>query len=87
MEGASGRRSRWTVHRCAVSAVAGLVTAALSGWAGNAGPSARLWDYLLELDPDIAVLQDFGAVPERVLQQYTHARNAKPLAVGHAHAT
>jgi hypothetical protein len=37
-----------------------------------------LWDYLLELDPDVALLQDFGTVPERILQQYIHASNIAP---------
>lgn len=46
----------------------------------RASTTSRLWDYLLELDPDVALLQDFGAVPEHVLQQYTHAPNTKALA-------
>lgn len=42
------------------------------------GASLRsgLWDYLLELGPDVAVLQDFRTVPDRVLQVYVHAQNA-----------
>lgn len=31
------------------------------------------WDYLLELDPDIAILQDFGTIPGRVLEIYATA--------------
>lgn len=31
------------------------------------------WDYLLDLDPDIAILQDFGTIPDRVLGAYTTA--------------
>lgn len=42
------------------------------------GASLRsgLWDYLLELDPDVAVLQDFRTIPDRVLQVYFHAQNS-----------
>lgn len=36
-------------------------------------------EYFLELDPDVALLQDFGTIPDSVLQIYTHARNPKPL--------
>jgi exonuclease III len=42
----------------------------------GASRDSKLWDYLLELDPDVAVLQDFRTVPDRVLQIYSHARNA-----------
>jgi hypothetical protein len=28
------------------------------------------WDYLLELDPDIALLQNFGTIPDRVLDAF-----------------
>jgi hypothetical protein len=42
----------------------------------GASLGSGLWDYLLELDPDVAVLQDFRTVPDRVLQVYLHARNA-----------
>ena len=38
--------------------------------------TSRLWDYLLELDPDVALLQDFGTIPDRVLQVYSHAQDA-----------
>lgn len=31
------------------------------------------WDYLLELNPDIAILQDFRRIPERVLETYSTA--------------
>ncbi len=41
----------------------------------NASKTSRLWDYLLELDPDLAILQDFRTIPEHVLQVYRHARN------------
>jgi exonuclease III len=34
---------------------------------------SRAWDYLLELDPDIALLQDFGTIPDHVLDIYTTA--------------
>ena len=50
----------------------------------HASSASRLWDYLLELDPDVALLQDFGTVPERILQQYIHAPNTKPLAADRA---
>jgi exonuclease III len=46
--------------------------------------TSRLWDYLLELDPDVALLQDFGTLPDRVLQRYTHAPNIKQLALDRA---
>jgi exonuclease III len=39
--------------------------------------ASGLWDYLLELDPDIALLQDFGALPDHVLEQYVHAPNIR----------
>jgi hypothetical protein len=42
----------------------------------RASKSSGLWDCLLELDPDVALLQDFGTIPERVLQTYVHAQNA-----------
>src|SRR4051794_31069425 len=42
----------------------------------KASTNSKLWDYLLELDPDVALLQDFIAIPERVLQVYDHAQNA-----------
>lgn len=41
----------------------------------RASKSSQLWDYLLELDPDVAILQDYGTIPERVLQAYFHAQN------------
>ena len=42
----------------------------------KASTTSKLWDYLLELDPDVALLQDFGTIPERVLQVYDHVQNA-----------
>lgn len=41
------------------------------------GASLRsgLWEYLLEFDPDIAILQDFRTVPDRILEMYVHAQN------------
>src|SRR5262245_52682483 len=41
----------------------------------RASLTSGLWDYLLETDPDVALLQDFGTIPERVLQVYVHAQN------------
>jgi exonuclease III len=41
----------------------------------RASSTSKLWDYLLELDPDVALLQDYGVVPNHVLQRYTHAIN------------
>ena len=49
----------------------------------HASATSRLWDYLLELDPDVALLQDFGTVPEHLLQQYIHAPNIAPRLSGH----
>ena len=42
----------------------------------RASHRSGLWDYLLELDPDVAILQDFGTIPDRVSQVYFHAKNA-----------
>lgn len=50
----------------------------------RASAASGLWDYLLELDPDVALLQDFGSVPDRVRSQYTHAMNVKPPAANRA---
>ncbi len=50
----------------------------------RASLGSGLWDYLLELDPDVALLQDYGTIPDRVLQVYTHAANTKPLEGGRA---
>lgn len=36
----------------------------------NASVNSPAWDYLLELDPDIALLQDFRTIPDRVLEAY-----------------
>lgn len=47
----------------------------------RASSQSGVWDYLLELDPDVAILQDYGTLPEQILQQYIHAPNTKPLAV------
>jgi hypothetical protein len=41
----------------------------------RASLNSGLWDYLLEIDPDVALLQDFGSIPERVSRVYTHAHN------------
>jgi len=40
----------------------------------HASVKSRLWDYLLELDPDVALLQDFVAIPGQVLRVYAHAQ-------------
>lgn len=50
------------------------------------GASLRsgLWDYLLELDPGVAILQDFRTIPERVLQVYSHAQNNGLVETGRA---
>ena len=42
----------------------------------RASMDSGLWDYLLELDPDVAILQDFRTIPDRVLQVYVHGLNA-----------
>jgi hypothetical protein len=42
----------------------------------GASLGSGLWDFLLELDPDVAVLQDFRTIPDRVLQVYFHAKNS-----------
>lgn len=39
----------------------------------RASDHSTAWDYLLELDPDIALLQDFGTIPNRVLEVYATA--------------
>ena len=53
-------------------------------WNCRRAPStSRLWDYLLELDPDVALLQDFGTLPEHILRQYTLAPNIAPRLSGH----
>jgi exonuclease III len=49
----------------------------------HASLASKLWDYLLELDPDIALLQDFGALPGHVLERYTHAPNTRLAATDH----
>jgi exonuclease III len=42
----------------------------------RASLKSGLWDYLLEIDPDVALLQDYGTIPERVMQVYVHAQNS-----------
>jgi hypothetical protein len=49
----------------------------------RASTTSKLWQYLLELDADIALLQDYGTVPASVLQLYSHTANA-PLRGGGA---
>lgn len=39
----------------------------------QASLSSSLWDYLIELDPDVAILQDYRTLPQRVLDRYVHA--------------
>ncbi len=41
----------------------------------RAATTSGLWGHLLELDPDVAMLQDYGAVPDCVLEQYAHVAN------------
>ncbi len=41
----------------------------------RASLSSPAWDYLVELDPDIAILQDFGTIPDRVLEISATARD------------
>lgn len=36
----------------------------------NACASSGAWNYLLELDPDIALLQETGAIPPAVTREY-----------------
>jgi len=43
----------------------------------RAAATSGLWDHLLELDPDVALLQDYGAVPNSVLEHYAHDANDK----------
>jgi exonuclease III len=38
----------------------------------QASLDSGLWDYLLELDPDVAILQDYRVLPPRVLDRYVH---------------
>lgn len=45
----------------------------------RASRTSGAWDYLLELDPDVALLQEVGAVPERVEDVYAIA-SATPVA-------
>lgn len=41
----------------------------------RASSKSRAWDYLLELNPDVALLQDFGNIPECVSRVYSYARD------------
>jgi exonuclease III len=50
----------------------------------QASQSSPLWDYLLELDPDVAILQDYRALPERVLDRYAHAPGSIVTPAGRA---
>ena len=50
----------------------------------RASTTSHLWDYLLELNPDIALLQDFGSIPKRVLDAYAHAANRRSPAADRA---
>jgi exonuclease III len=50
----------------------------------RASLTSGLWDYFLELDPDVALLQDFGTLPERVTQVYFHAQNGAVAETGRA---
>ena len=36
----------------------------------NAAARSRLWDYFLELDPDVAMLQEVGGLPAAVRERY-----------------
>lgn len=48
----------------------------------SASLHSAAWDYLIELDPDIAILQDFRRVPERVLEVYSTAPDMKSAIAG-----
>jgi endonuclease/exonuclease/phosphatase family metal-dependent hydrolase len=37
----------------------------------NASPGSRVWDYLLELAPDLAFLQEVGGIPKSVERRYS----------------
>lgn len=50
----------------------------------GASRTSRLWDYLLELDPDVAVLQDFRTIPPHVRQRYVHAQTRVDVPVDRA---
>jgi hypothetical protein len=50
----------------------------------RASLTSGLWDYLLELDPDVALLQDFGTIPERVMQGYVLLQNGAVAETGRA---
>lgn len=41
----------------------------------RASSKSRAWDYLLELHPDVALLQDFGNIPESVSRVYSYVRD------------
>ncbi len=43
----------------------------------RASLTSGLWDFLVELDPDVALLQDFGTIPDRVLDTYSHLANGR----------
>lgn len=44
----------------------------------GASLNSPAWDYLLQLSPDIAILQDFRRIPDRVLDVYTIAPDSTP---------
>ena len=48
----------------------------------RASTKSSAWDYLLELDPDVALLQDFGPIPDRVTDGYSCAFSTAPAAAG-----
>ncbi len=50
-------------------------TLRVNSWnCGGASRRSGLWDYLLDLDHDVAVLQDFRTAPEHLLQLYSHVQ-------------
>lgn len=45
-------------------------------------PKSKAWGYLLELDQDVAVLQDFGTIPESVPRLYSYDRGTAVTGTG-----
>jgi len=48
----------------------------------RASRTSHAWDYLLELDPDVALLQDFGKIPASVSQVYSSTEDAAVIETG-----
>jgi exonuclease III len=50
----------------------------------QASLNSSLWDYLIELDPDVAILQDYRTLPQSVLDRYTHVPGKEVVSSGGA---